>query len=189
MANKMPPENDAFDLTRFSLALYGTNALSAYDQRYPSQDFNLRTRHKLLCSDAALRSCTRYAPEDNFTTAFVIETAAYTYFRLLDNEKRQLSNSFSERDIEVILNTNCGPVWEFDPYMSLATAVADDNGVSNLEELPADSQLRTLLESLLTLTPLQNAAVVDACEVFWRNGRDKSLTDAMLFAGLVLRLA
>lgn len=187
MTNTLTASSNVGDSARFSLSLYGSSALSDYKKRYPSQDFNWHSRHLLLCTDAKLRTGTRDEPRDTFTTSFVIETAANRYFRLLDNEKRHLSNRFSEQDIEVILNTNCSAVWEFDPDMSLATAVADDNEVLNLEQLPAGSQLRMLLESLLTLTPLQNAALVDACEVFWRNGWGKSLTDAMLFAGLVLR--
>jgi hypothetical protein len=46
--------------------------------------------------------------------------------------------------------------------------VADSNGIESIEELQEGSAMRKLLEKLTLLTPLENAALVDACERVWR---------------------
>ena len=94
---------------------------------------------------------------------------------------------FDRQDMQVILNANCGALWEWGPQISVASAVADNNGVTNSCQLSADSHLRKLLKLLVELTPLQNAALVDVCEAVWRDRLDRPLAESMLFAGLELR--
>lgn len=68
-----------------------------------------------------------------------------------------------------MLNKTCSPIWDWDRYCSMASFVADDNGVGRLSELEPGSLLSVLLGKLAPLTTSQNAALVDACERTWRN--------------------
>lgn len=109
-----------------------------------------------------------------FSSGFIAEQAAYRYFMLLDETQAKLKGNFSEEDFQVILNAECGPMWEWDPMLSVAQMVADDSGVESLKDLPESSHMRQLLQKLLELTSLENAALVDACERVWR-GYDNPL--------------
>lgn len=111
---------------------------------------------------------------ERFSSGFIVEEAAHRYFMLLEEAQTQLKGNFSQRDFQVILNVECGPTWQWDPTHSVAAMVADDNGIEALDDLPEGSPMRQLLEKLLTLTPLENAALVDACERVWR-GYDNPL--------------
>ena len=51
--------------------------------------------------------------------------------------------------------------------MSVATMVADGDGIDSIEALPIGSAMRSLLDKLIGLTVLENAALVDACERVW----------------------
>lgn len=114
-----------------------------------------------------------HGPE-RFSSGFIVEQAAHRHFMLLDRAQAALKGKFTQADFQVILNAECQPAWEWDPAMSVAQMVADDNGVRRLNSLPEGSHMRQLLEKLLTLTPLENAALVDACERVWR-GYDNPL--------------
>lgn len=112
--------------------------------------------------------------EERYSSGFIAEQAAHRHFMLLDHAQTQLKGRFSEEEFQVILNVECQPIWECDPMMSVAQMVADDNGICRLKHLEEGSPMRQLLEKLLALTPLENAAVVDACERVWR-GYDNPL--------------
>ncbi|WP_374662843.1 hypothetical protein [Inhella sp.] len=70
--------------------------------------------------------------------------------------------------MNTILNIECGPIWEWDPTLSVARMVADDQGVRRLKELQEDDPLRILLEKLVKLSPAEDGALVDICERIWR---------------------
>lgn len=109
-----------------------------------------------------------------FSTGFIAEQAASRYFMLLDGAQADLKSRFSEADFAVILNAECSPVWLWDTGNPVAAMVAGDNGIGSLDELAVGSHMRTLLEKLMALSPLENAALVDACERVWR-GYDNPL--------------
>ena len=115
-----------------------------------------------------------YEPGSGGTSSQDIEQAAHRYFMLLDEVEAQLKGRFSKDDFQVILNAECQPTWEWDPRLSVAKMVADDNGIYRLNQLAADSFMRQLLEKLMALNPLENAVLVDACERVWR-GYDNPL--------------
>jgi len=175
----------------FIKALYGADAAQDFFPRYPNQDFNRGVRHSRLRSELQARSGAVSAgdsgEEPSISAAYVVENAAERYFQLLELERKHLAGMFDRQDMQVILNANCGALWEWDPQMSVASAVADNNGVTNSCQLSADSHLRKLLKLLVELTPLQNAALVDVCETVWRDRLDRSLAESMLLAGLELR--
>ena len=94
--------------------------------------------------------------------------AGLRYFALLDNATADMKGRFSATDFDILINAECSTVWSWDPSWSLAGLVADDHGVDDLNDLDTDSPLRILIERLMTLSPLESAVLVDACEQVWR---------------------
>ncbi len=131
-------------------------------------DFMWSVRHANLVVAVKKRVGKSEEPDRKLSGRFVIEQAAARYFDLIADAHRNMRGQFTEQEFQTILNTTCGPIWEWDTYMSVASMVADDFGVSKLESLAEGSGLRVLLEKLLKLTPIENVAIVDTCERFWR---------------------
>lgn len=94
--------------------------------------------------------------------------------------------SLTAHELTCILNTTCGPYWQWYVDDSVAQMVADDNGISSLDELPEGSMMRDLLEKLGCLDPLQNAALVDFCERFWRTSSQDGFSETCAKLGLNL---
>lgn len=94
--------------------------------------------------------------------------ASARYFMLLETAAEHLEGRFSSAEFDLLLNAQCTPVWTWEPSYSLADMVADAYGIEELEELDVGNPLRVFLERLLTLSPLENAILVDACEQVWR---------------------
>ena len=94
--------------------------------------------------------------------------ASARYFMLLETAAEHLKGRFSSAEFDLLLNAQCTPVWTWEPSYSLADMVADAYGIEELEELDVGNPLRVFLERLLTLSPLENAILVDACEQVWR---------------------
>lgn len=100
--------------------------------------------------------------------------ASARYFMLLETAAEHLKGRFSSADFRFLLNTQCTPIWDWEPSHSLASMVADEYGIEDLDELDVGNPLRVFLERLLTLSPLEDAVLVDACEQVWR-GRPNPL--------------
>ena len=79
-----------------------------------------------------------------------------------------MKGKFSDSEFQVILNCECNDIWDWNTSTSVATMVADDNGIDSLDDMPNESPMRVLLEKLALLSPTENAALVDACERVWR---------------------
>ncbi|TDP84775.1 hypothetical protein EV672_103349 [Aquabacterium commune] len=94
--------------------------------------------------------------------------AGARFFALLDNATADMKGRFSPADFTLLLNSECSPIWNWEPSRSLAGQVADDHGVDDLNDLDTDCPVRILIERLMTLSPLENAVLVDACEQVWR---------------------
>lgn len=94
--------------------------------------------------------------------------ASARYFMLLETAAEHLKGRFSSAEFDLLLNAQCTPVWAWEPSYSLADMVADAYGIEELEELDVGNPLRVFLERLLTLSPLENAILADACEQVWR---------------------
>jgi hypothetical protein len=90
------------------------------------------------------------------------------------------------KELTCILNTTCGPYWQWQLHDTVAQMVADDNGISSLNEVPEGSLMRNLLEKLMRLDPLQNAALVDFCERFWRTPSRDGFNETCKTLGLTL---
>ncbi|WP_431273663.1 hypothetical protein ACQ858_16010 [Variovorax ureilyticus] len=127
-------------------------------------------RHQLseaISARVGLRE-SRVAPE------VVLELAGARFFSLVAKAQRSLKGRFSEAEWSYILNTECNQIWQWDAELSVATMVADDNGIESADDAASDDVLGPLLDKLVKLSPLENAALVDACEQVWR-GYDNPL--------------
>lgn len=134
-------------------------------------DFEQPTRRHQLSEAVSARvgvSGSRVAPET------VLEQAGARYFSLVARARRSLKGRFSEAEWSYILNTECTPIWQWDAGLSVATMVADDNGIESADDAASDEVLGSLLDKLVKLSPLENATLVDACEQVWR-GYDNPL--------------
>ena len=139
-------------------------------------DASLR-RGALLWHIGERRGTTGDSRRQPFSSGFIAEQAAHRYFMLVETALEGLKGRFTEGDFNTILNAECSPIWNWDTWTSVATMVADTFGVDALDDLDEDGHLRVLLEKLLSLTPLENAALVDVCERVWR-GHDNPLFGA-----------
>lgn len=151
-------------------------------------DYNWPTRHRFLEREISARVGTSSDPTERMSGFYVLETAAERYFMVISEAIESMSELFTEEDFGLMLNTTCSPIWEWDRYSSLATFVADDNGVESVSELGAGSSLRILLEKLAPLSTTQNAALVDVCERVWREG-EVTLVQQLEAMGLCLASA
>ncbi|MDD2811152.1 hypothetical protein [Rhodoferax sp.] len=115
---------------------------------------------------------------------FVAQQSLERYFGLLELSLKDLQ--FDINELTIIMNTTCGPVWQWQTYDSVASMVADDNGIEDLDELSPGSVLRELLKKLIALSPLQNAALVDFCEKFWRARSDIGFEEQCAALGLTV---
>lgn len=114
------------------------------------------------------------ADEPRFSSHLIIEQAADRFFELVSTVEDSLRGRFTEAEFDVLLNCECSPVWSWDRSMAVASMVAEDQRVGSLRDLVEGDPLRVLLEKLVALTPVENAALVDVCERVWR-GHDNPL--------------
>ena len=143
--------------------------------REHSDDFTKSIRRADLLKAIDLRrGRENFIEGERLSSGFIAEQAAHRYFMLLDSAQAELEAKFTEQEFSVILNAECTPIWQWNTGNSVAGMVAGDNGIESIEELPEGSFMRKLLEKLILLTTLENAALVDACERVWR-GRENPL--------------
>lgn len=163
-----------------------TQMLSQDGGREYARDFDSHRRLEFIQEQIASRNDAKAAvvPEHKIPDQFVIQQAAERYFLLVKGALTDLK--FSREEITIVLNTTCGPVWQWDPWGNVAAMVANDNGVEGLKELPPDSTIRLLIEKLIPLTPLQNAALVDFCEKVWRSRNGLPFDELCAEVGLEL---
>lgn len=95
-----------------------------------------------------------------FSRGFVMEQAAERYYRLMSQTQENLRGRFDDADFNLLLNAEPSPVWNL-RGLSLASLLQDayeyeDDGVT--------PDVRELIRRLAELTPLEEAAIVDACE-------------------------
>ncbi|SFL95670.1 hypothetical protein [Variovorax sp. OV329] len=113
----------------------------------------------------------RVAPET------VLEQASARYFALIARVQGSLKGRFSEKEWAYILEIDRKPIWNWWAGTKVATLVADNHDVSSLDDPALEGALRVLLYKLLQLSPLENAALVDACEQVWRGCRNPLLEE------------
>ena len=149
-------------------------------------DFEWHRRLGYLSEQIEIRNGTDDAVgvERVIPNQFVVQQALQRYFTLVNDALKDLK--FSRDDLTIILNTTCGPNWQWDLGHNVASMVADENGIDSLQEISPDSSMRLLLENLIALTQLQNAALVDFCEKFWRARKELPFEELCAKLGLQL---
>lgn len=158
--------------------------LEESDAPYPFGDVAQTERHVQLLEEVKGRVGNSTDEHNRVPGPFIIENAAARYFALLDHGRRSMEGMFTEVEFVTMLNTTCCSLWEWNPWMSVATMVADDNGIDSWDEVPEGSSLDGFLQKLVALSPVQNAALVDVCERVWRDRSDRSLAEKLDSAGL-----
>lgn len=113
-------------------------------------------------------------PSERISSGLIIEQAAHRFFEVTATVEQKLKGQFTEAELLTILNVTCARVWYWDRYTTVASMVADDQGVHSIKDLDKGSPLRVLLEKLLKLSSIENAVLVDVCERVWR-GYDNPL--------------
>ena len=126
--------------------------------------------------------------DQKFSSQFVVQEAAARFFSLLRPATASMNGLFTRKDLTKILNTTCGPIWNWKAgRMSVLSMVADENGINSGSDVRKDSEMGILLKKLKALTPLQNAALVDVCERHWRGRFNSSIEDSFEEMGLILK--
>lgn len=136
--------------------------------------FIAQLRMQTKDANLALEAC-----QDSLIAAeTVLERASARYFSLVARTQASLKGRFSLQEWGYLANTERTLIWDWRAGMRVATMVADTYGVDCLDAPELDGALRILLYKLLQLSPVENAAVVDACEQVWRGCRNPLLEDA-----------
>jgi len=142
-------------------------------------DFNASSRISAIEEAVKIRigSQRTLDPNSQFSFQFVVQQALDRYFDLISSAVVSINSTFTENEMIVILNANCSPVYNKSVGGTVACMVAGDLGIEQLSDLFDGSDLKNLLEKLTYLSPLQEAALIDICERFWRNAKDLSLKE------------
>ena len=87
-----------------------------------------------------------------------------------------LHGKFNEVDFEYLLNTNLSTVWKVDYYLDLPGWVLDNLGIyAQTSDEIDDENIRSLIDKLKGLSPTEQLAVVEACELVWRGYKNPLL--------------
>ena len=106
--------------------------------------------------------------EQKFSTKYIVQQSLYRYFDLINRALASLYSMFTESEMGIILSVNCHPFWQWHVGRKVAYMLMEAHGIDQLSDLEVDSELRLLIEKLMPLSDLQNAAIFDVCERHWR---------------------
>lgn len=126
----------------------------------PVAQFNRLDRLINLRQEVEARRGNRATDIVRFSRGFVVEQAADRYYRLMSQTQQNLRGRFDDADFILLLNADPTPVWNL-RGLSLASLLQD---AYEYEEDGVTPEVRELIRRLAELTPLEEAAIVDACE-------------------------
>ncbi len=106
---------------------------------------------------------------NRFSNSFVIQQATDRYFKIMRNSIVSIREIFSVSEILTIFSLNPGPVVHMNYGRAFASELADSLGIESWGDIDDNDDVRVLLRKLVKLTPVQNMALVDACEQFYRS--------------------
>ncbi|GKT00355.1 hypothetical protein AVKW3434_13220 [Acidovorax sp. SUPP3434] len=140
------------------------------------EEFDCETRLNFLKVRIEARRGDRRRPYSRISAGYVMEEAAKRHFQLMEVNMASLRGKFDGVDFEFLLNTNCSPVWRVDHYIDLPECVLDNLGIyaSTSDEID-DENLRSLIDKLRGLSPTEQLAVIEACELVWRGYKNPLL--------------
>lgn len=126
----------------------------------PVSQFNRLDRLIKLRQEVEARRGNRASDIVRFSRGFVMEQAAERYYRLMSQTQENLRGRFDDADFSLLLNAEPSPVWHLQG-LSLASLLQD---AYEYEDDGATPEVRELIQRLAKLRPLEEAAIVDACE-------------------------
>ena len=167
------------------MQMMSTDSVGA-EQRY---DFDASDRLYQLKKEIKTRNGSERALDSasKFSAQFIVQQASERYFQLISSAIESLDSAFTASDMETILNANCSPFCQWSAGCTVSGMVADDLGIEQLSDLSDDSDLKLLIEKLMHLSPIQNVALVDVCERYWRSAKGNSVEE--IFGGMNFVLA
>jgi hypothetical protein len=112
--------------------------------------------------------CEPADPYRVFSARFNTLLAATRYFTLMNSARKSMNEMFTQSEVQALLNSVISPMSALRACKNLATMFADDRGIENLDEMPLDSPTRILMTKLLSLTFLQDTALLELTNLFWR---------------------
>lgn len=127
-----------------------------------------------------------FEPEQKFSTRYIVQESLRKHFMLIHSALESLDSMFTSSEMGIILNANCGPFWEWHLGRPMAFILIEAYGIDQLSDLDDDSELKLLIEKLMPLSALQNAALFDVCERCWRTPNAGSLEEKFGNMNLVL---
>jgi hypothetical protein len=96
----------------------------------------------------------------------VVQQSLERYFLLIGGALNDIE--LNAEEFGIIFNATCQPVLQWGLNISFATRIADNYGVDEISHYDANSTFIKLIAKLQELTFLQEAALVDFCERFWK---------------------
>jgi hypothetical protein len=164
----MTPEDEIELLRQMAPCMHcGFEPAPEQRREFPRDSYRPTRRAALLDEVKERRGTERLKGEERFSSGFIVEEAAHRYFMLVRDAQEKLKGMFTKAEFITMLNVECGPVWQWDVQMPMAIMVADNNGVQH-RDVAEGTPLRSLLDKLIGLSPVENAVLVDACERVWR---------------------
>jgi hypothetical protein len=121
------------------------------------------------------------------SSQFIVQEMSCNYARLLIETVNSMSYKFTEDNLTTLLQVNCSPIWQTDFFKTPIQMVIDFYQIVCIDDLDKNPDVKDLVEKLEQLSVVENYALVDVCEQFWRNKRSGSFREN--FKQLRLELA
>ncbi len=140
------------------------------------EEFDFESRLNFLKIRIEARRGDRSRAYSRLSASYVIQEAAKRHFQLMEVTFEGLRGKFNKVDFEYLLNTNCSTVWKVDHYLDLPGWVLDNLGIyaPTSDEID-DENISSLIDKLKSLSPTEQLAVVEACELVWRGYKNPLL--------------
>ena len=140
------------------------------------EEFDCQSRLNFLKIRIEARRGDRSRAYSRLSASYVIQEAAKRHFQLMEVTFEGLRGKFNEVDFEYLLNTNCSTVWRVDYYLDLPGSVLDNLGIyAQTSDEIDDENISSLIDKLKGLSPTEQLAVVEACELVWRGYKNPLL--------------
>ena len=121
------------------------------------------------------------------SSQFIIEQMSCNYANIINETIDSMSYKFTEDNLTTLLQVNCSPIWQTDFFKTPLKMVIDFYQIVSIGDLNENPDVKDLVEKLEQLSVVENYALVDVCEQFWRNKRSGSFREN--FKQLRLELA
>jgi hypothetical protein len=125
--------------------------------------------------------------EHVISSQFIVLQMSCNYANILTETINSMSYKFTKDNLITLLQVNCSAIWQTDFFKTPLQMVIDFYQINSIDDLDKNPDLKDLVEKLEQLSVVENYALVDVCEQFWRNKRSGSFREN--FKQLRLELA